>query len=168
MAELAIFLQKSFTGAKIVKIFGRERDAESRFERLNQRLLRLSLKNIRTDQLSQPLLEIASALAIVAILFYGGYQVISGARTPGVFFSFIAAVIMLYGPARQLARLINSVQQTTGSVERVFEILDAPAAVADRPGAIAVTGFRDAIAFEGVSFEYPGANGPVLRDIDLT
>jgi subfamily B ATP-binding cassette protein MsbA len=168
MARLAVFLQESFTGAKIVKIFGRERDAQGRFERLNERLLRLSLKNIRTDQLSQPLLEIASALAIVAILFYGGYQVISGARTPGVFFSFIAAVIMLYGPARQLARLLNSVQQTTGSVERVFEILDAPAAVADRPGALALTGFREAIAFQGVSFEYPGASGPILRDIDLT
>jgi subfamily B ATP-binding cassette protein MsbA len=168
MAQLAIFLQESFTGAKIVKIFGRERDAESRFNRLNERLLRLSLRNIRTDQLSQPLLEIASALAIVGILFYGGYQVISGARTPGVFFSFIAAVIMLYGPARQLARLLNTVQQTTGSVERVFEILDAPPAVMDRPGAYVLDGFREAIAFEGVSFEYLGANGPVLRDINLT
>jgi ABC-type multidrug transport system fused ATPase/permease subunit len=60
------------------------------------------------------------------------------------------------------------VQQTTGSVERVFEILDAPVAVADRPGAIALGGFREAIAFHGVSFAYPGASGPVLRDIDLT
>jgi len=168
MAELAIFLQESFAGAKIVKIFGRERDAEGRFDRLNERLLRISLKNIRTDQLSQPLLELASALAIVAILFYGGYQVISGARTPGVFFSFIAAVIMLYSPARQLARLLNAVQQTTGSVERVFEILDAPPAVADRPGAHILGGFRDTIAFEGVSFEYAGGSGPVLRDINLT
>jgi subfamily B ATP-binding cassette protein MsbA len=168
MAALAVFLQESFTGAKIVKIFGREREAESRFNRLNERLLRLSLKNIRTDQLSQPLLEIASALAIVAILFYGGSQVIAGTRTPGVFFSFIAAVIMLYGPARQLARLLNAVQQTTGAVERVFEILDAPPAVRDRPGARVLDGFRETIAFEGVSFEYPGSPGPVLRDIDLT
>ena len=168
MAQLAVFLQESFTGAKIVKVFGRERDAQSRFDRLNERLLRLSLKNIRTDQLSQPLLEIASALAIVGILFYGGYQVITGTRTPGVFFSFIAAVIMLYGPARQLARMLNTVQQTTGSVERVFEILDAPPAVTDRPGAWTLEGFRETIAFSGVSFEYPGSSGPVLRDINLT
>ncbi len=72
----------------------------------------------------------------MGILFYGGYQVISGARTPGVFFSFIAAVIMLYGPARQLARLLNTVQQTTGSVERVFEILDAPPRGGGPPGAL--------------------------------
>jgi subfamily B ATP-binding cassette protein MsbA len=168
VAELAIFLQESFTGAKIVKIFGREREAEGRFDGLNERLLRLSLKNIRTDHMTQPLLEIASAVAIVGILFYGGYQVITGARTPGVFFSFIAAVIMLYGPARQLARMVNAIQQTTGSVERVFEILDAPSAVRDRPGARRLEGFHDAIAFEGVSFEYPDSNGPVLRNITLT
>src|SRR5262245_6128247 len=168
MAELAIFLQESFAGAKIVKIFGRERDAAGRFDRLNERLLRLSLTTIRTNQLSQPLLEMASPLAIVASPCYGGYQVSSGARTPGVFFSFIAAVIMLYSPARQLARLLNSVQQTTGSVERVFEILDAPRAVADRPGARVLDGFRDTVAFEAVSFEYPGGSGPVLRDVNLT
>ncbi|MGH7334853.1 MAG: ABC transporter ATP-binding protein [Candidatus Rokuibacteriota bacterium] len=168
VAELAIFLQESFIGAKIVKIFGRERDAQGRFDGLNERLLRLSLKNIRTDHMTQPLLEIASAVAIVGILFYGGYQVITGARTPGVFFSFIAAVIMLYGPARQLARMINAIQQTTGSVERVFEILDAPSAVQDRPGARRLEGFHYSIAFEGVSFEYPNAQGPVLRDINLT
>jgi ATP-binding cassette, subfamily B, bacterial MsbA len=168
VAELAIFLQESFSGAKIVKIFGREREAQGRFDGLNERLLRLSLKNIRTDHMIQPLLEIASAVAIVGIMFYGGYQVISGARTPGVFFSFIAAVIMLYGPARQLARMVNAIQQTTGSVERVFEILDAPSAVQDRPGAYPLEGFRESIAFEGVSFEYPDAKAPALRDINLT
>jgi subfamily B ATP-binding cassette protein MsbA len=168
VAELAIFLQESFVGAKIVKIFGREREAQGRFDGLNERLLRLSLKNIRTDHMTQPLLEIASAIAIVGILFYGGSQVIAGARTPGVFFSFVAAVIMLYGPARQLARMVNAIQQTTGSVERVFEILDAPSAVADRPGARPLDGFRHAIAFEHVSFEYPDSKAPVLRDIALT
>jgi subfamily B ATP-binding cassette protein MsbA len=168
LAELAIFLQESFSGAKIVKIFGGEREAQQRFDGLNDRLLRLSLKNIRTDQMTQPLLELASAIAIVGIFFYGGYQVIAGARTPGVFFSFTAAVIMLYSPARQLARMINTVQQTTGAVERVFELLDAPRAVADRPGAVTLSGFHHSLVFDDVGFEYGDSKAPVLRDISLT
>jgi ATP-binding cassette, subfamily B, bacterial MsbA len=168
LAELAIFLQESFSGAKIVKIFEGEREAQQRFDGLNDRLLRLSLKNIRTDQMTQPLLELASAIAIVGIFFYGGYQVIAGARTPGVFFSFTAAVIMLYSPARQLARMINTVQQTTGAVERVFELLDAPRAVSDRPGAVTLSGFHHSLIFDGVGFEYGDSKAPVLRDISLT
>jgi len=168
LAELAVFLQESFSGAKIVKIFGGEREAQQRFDGLNDRLLRLSLKNIRTDQMTQPLLELASAIAIVGIFFYGGYQVIAGARTPGVFFSFTAAVIMLYSPARQLARMINTVQQTTGAVERVFELLDTPRAVTDRPGAVILSGFHNSLVFDGVEFEYGDSKGPVLRDISLT
>jgi subfamily B ATP-binding cassette protein MsbA len=87
--------------------------------------------------------------------------------TPGTFFSFTAAVIMLYAPARRLSKVINTVQQTRASVERVFEILDRPAAVADRPGARVLDGFREAIRFEAVEFRYPGTTQPALRDVTL-
>jgi ATP-binding cassette, subfamily B, bacterial MsbA len=168
LAELAVFLQESFAGTKIVKAFGREREGQARLDALNDRLLRLSLKNIRISELSQPLMEIAGALAIMGILFYGGYQVITGVRTPGAFFSFIAAVLMLYGPVRQLARTVNSVQQATGALERVFEILDTPPAIVDHPHAVSLEVFRHELVFEGVTFEYPDAKGPVLRDVSLT
>jgi ATP-binding cassette, subfamily B, bacterial MsbA len=60
------------------------------------------------------------------------------------------------------------VQQSLGSVERVFEILDAPPTIVDAPGATTVTGFQDRIVFEDVSFRYPGAESDALRDISLT
>src|SRR5205814_1412388 len=69
---------------------------------------------------------------------------------------------------RQLSRIVNTVQQSTGSVERVFEVLDTPPAIADRPGAHALTMFTESLALEGVSFRYPGAAEPTLRDINLT
>ena len=80
-------------------------------------------------------MEVLAAFGIMGALWYGGYQVIAGAMTPGDFFSFTAAVALLYGPVRQLSRIVNTVQQSTASVERVFEILDTPPAIADRPGA---------------------------------
>jgi subfamily B ATP-binding cassette protein MsbA len=168
VAELAVLLHEVFAGTKIVKAFGRERHERERFETLNDRLLRLSVQNVRTDEITEPLMEIAGALGIVLALVYGGWRVIEGAMTPGTFFSFTAAVIMLYGPVRRLARALNTVQQTTASVERVFEILDQPATVADRPGALALPAFTDSIVFDHVGFRYPGADEDVLSDITLT
>jgi len=168
MAQLAVLLHESFAGMKIVKAFGRERHEQERFDGINDRLLRLSLKNVRADEITEPLMEIAGAIGIVLALFYGGWRVIEGAMTPGTFFSFTAAVIMLYGPARRLSRALNTVQQTTGSIERVFDIIDQPPALTDRPGAATLTDFADTIVFDRVSFRYAGAEEMALSDISLT
>ena len=168
IGELNIVLQEAFTGNKIVKAFGREGLQQERFDGVNDRLLRLALKDQRVDLLAEPLMEILGALGIMGAIWYGGYRVISGALTPGEFFSFTAAVILLYGPVRQLGRMMNTVQQSLSSVERVFEILDLPPTIADRPGATAIADFRDRLVFEAVSFRYPEAPEDTLADISLT
>jgi subfamily B ATP-binding cassette protein MsbA len=168
IAELAVLLHEAFAGTKIVKAFGRERHEQERFDGLNRRLLDLSLKNVQTDELSEPLMEIVGALGIVAALVYGGYRVIEGDMTPGTFFSFTAAVIMLYGPVRRLSRALNSVQQTTSSVERVFEIIDQPPAITDKPNAVTLTGFGREIGFENVGFRYSDSDDLALKEISLT
>jgi len=168
IGELNIVLQEAFTGNKIVKAFGRERLQQERFDGVNDRLLRLALKDQRVDLLAEPLMEILGAVGIMGAIWYGGYRVISGALTPGEFFSFTAAVILLYGPVRQLGRMMNTVQQSLSSVERVFEILDLPPTIADRPGATTLAGFHDRLVFENVSFRYPDAPENTLADISLT
>jgi len=168
VAELAIVLQESFTGIKIVKAFSRERLQQERFNEVNDRLMRLALKNQRTDQLAEPLMEVMGAIGIMGALWYGGYQVIAGHLTPGEFFSFTAAVILLYGPVRQLSRMVNTVQQSLSSVERVFEIIDTPPAIVDAAGAHTLMSFRDRIVFEETGFTYPEAEEPALSDISLT
>jgi subfamily B ATP-binding cassette protein MsbA len=112
-------------------------------------------------------MEVLAAFGIMGALWYGGHQVIAGHMTPGDFFSFTAALALLYGPVRHLSRSMNTIQQATASVERVFAILDTPPAIADRPGARTLSGFTSALRFEGVSFRYPGAPEPTLRDITL-
>jgi subfamily B ATP-binding cassette protein MsbA len=168
IGELNVVLHESFAGTKIVKAFGREPLEQERFDRVNEQLLALALRDHRTDQLSEPLMEVFAALGIMGALWYGGYRVITGALTPGEFFSFTAAVMLLYGPVRQLSRIANTVQQSLGSVERVFEILDTPPAITDAPGAHPVTSFRDRIQFEHVGFRYADAEVDVLQDICLT
>jgi ATP-binding cassette, subfamily B, bacterial MsbA len=167
-SELNIVLQEAFTGNKIVKAFGREGLQLERFDGVNDRLMRLALKDHRVDELAEPLMEILGALGIMGAIWYGGYRVISGALTPGEFFSFTAAVILLYGPVRQLGRMMNTVQQSLSSVERVFEILDTSPTIADRPGVAPIGEFRDRLVFEGVSFRYPDAEEDTLSEISLT
>ncbi|HXA93909.1 MAG TPA: ABC transporter ATP-binding protein [Candidatus Dormibacteraeota bacterium] len=168
IAELNVMLQESFTGTKIVKAFGREGLEQERFNQVNDRMLALALKDHRVDEMAEPLMEILGALAVMGALWYGGYRVISGALTPGDFFSFTAAVILLYGPVRQLSRTANTVQQSIASVERVFEILDTPPAIVNAPGAHVLPGFAESIVFEAAGFRYPEAEDWALRDISLT
>jgi subfamily B ATP-binding cassette protein MsbA len=167
VAELNILLHEAFSGTKIVKAFGREGHEAERFDRVNRRLLDLALKDHRTDEITEPLMEVLAAFGIMGALWYGGHQVIAGAMTPGDFFSFTAAMALIYGPVRHLSRIVNTIQQATASVERVFEILDTPPAIADRPGARTLPDFAGALRFEGVSFRYPGSVELTLRDVTL-
>jgi subfamily B ATP-binding cassette protein MsbA len=168
VAQLTVLLQESLSATKIVKAFGREAHERRRFDAVNERLLALQLKNVRADELTEPLMETLGAVGVMAAVWYGGSRVIAGAMTPGAFFAFTAALLMLYGPVRRLARLLNTVQQAAPAVERVFEILDRPPAIADRPGAVALAPFHEAIRFEAVTFTYADADAPALRDISLT
>jgi subfamily B ATP-binding cassette protein MsbA len=168
IAELNVLLHEVFSGTKIVKAFGREAHEVERFDHVNRGLLSLALKDHRTDELTDPLMEVLAALGIMGALWYGGQQVISGTMTPGDFFSFTAAVALLYGPVRQLSRIVNTVQQSTSSVERVFEILDQAPAIADRPGALALDAFRERLVFEQVSFRHADSEELTLRDVSLT
>ena len=168
IAELNVLLHEAFSGTKIVKAFGRESHEIDRFDRVNRGLLSLALKDHRTDEITDPLMEVLAAFGIMGALWYGGQQVINGTMTPGDFFSFTASVALLYGPVRQLSRIVNTVQQSTSSVERVFEILDLPPAIADRPNAVALDAFRESLAFEHVSFRHTDSEELTLRDVSLT
>jgi subfamily B ATP-binding cassette protein MsbA len=167
IAALNTVLQEAFAGTKIVKAFGRESHEQARFDQVNRRLLELSLKDRRVDELSEPLMEILAALGLMAILWYGGFRVIQGAMTPGTLFSFVTATLMLYGPVRKLSRIANLAQQTTPSAERIFEILALEPAVADAPDAVTLENFRHAIEFDHVWFRYEDGE-MALKDISLT
>jgi subfamily B ATP-binding cassette protein MsbA len=167
IAALTTLLQEVLAGTKIVKAFGREEHERARFERINQRLLELSLKDHRVDELTEPLMEVLAAIGVMAILWYGGFRVVHGDMTPGALFSFVTATLMLYGPVRKLSRIANLAQQTAPSVDRIFEVLALQPAVTDRPAARALEAFRDRIEFDHVWFQY--ADGEmVLKDICLT
>ncbi|MFZ5587739.1 MAG: lipid A export permease/ATP-binding protein MsbA [Thermodesulfobacteriota bacterium] len=167
MADVTVLLHETISGARIVKGFCREQHEIERFSREAFRLFHLRMKDVSTRAMSSPLMEFLGGLAIAGILFYGGWQVIEGRSTPGTFFSFLTALIMLYEPVKHLSGLNNEIQNGLASASRVYTILDTPPEIVDRPQAIDLPPLKRAIEYRGVGFAYrPGE--PVLHDIDLT
>ncbi len=167
LAELNIILQESFTGTKIVKAFGMEDYESQRFNHENQKLYKIKMKGVAADELLSPLMEFLGAIGLAVVIWYGGMQVIRDNTTTGTFFSFIAAVAMLYAPIRKLSKMHNVFQDSMAATERVFDILDTPLEITDKESAIELPPFNQHIEFKGVYFSYNGHDS-VLKDINLT
>jgi subfamily B ATP-binding cassette protein MsbA len=164
--EFAALLDETFQGARQVKAYGTEGLEIVRAGRSIERLRVLATKAAATRAASHPITEGLSSLAIAAVILYGGHQVISGATTPGSFFSFITALLLAYQPIRSLASLNVTLQEGLSAAVRVFAMLDMEPAIRDRPGAVALPRPRGEIVFDAVRFAYPGGV-PVFDGLDL-
>ncbi len=165
MGDLVSLLQETITGNRIVKAFGMEEHENRRFAKENERQFRLTMKSVTVRAISSPLMEFLGGLGIAAIIFWGGYQVIEGTSTPGTFFSFLAALLMLYEPVKRLTNVNNTIQQGLAGAERIFHILDTEPDIQNRRGAAELPPIREEISIEGVTFRYD--EDPVLRDVSL-
>ena len=165
LGSLTSLLQETISGTRIVKAFGMEAHENKRFSVENERLFRLSLKSISINAVSSPFMEFLGGLGISAIIFYGGYQVIHGQSTPGTFFSFLTALIMLYEPVKRLTNVNNTIQQGIAGAERVFSIMDLVPEIRNRPDAVPLPRISREIEIRNVTFRYEEA--PVLKNINL-
>jgi len=168
MGALTSLMEETVAGIRVVKAFGMEDYERGRFRRLTREFLEHQLKAFRVHALSFPIMELLAGFGIAGVLLYGGLRVAAGETTPGTLISFLAAALMLYEPVKRLSRANNEIQQGLAAAERVFEVLDEPVDVRDRPDAKALPPFRDRIAFERVSLRYPGMERDVLRDVSLS
>jgi len=167
IALLNSYLQETLVGARVIKAFCREDYVADKFKEQNQRYYRTVMKNIRADELTTPLVEFFASIGVGGVVFYGGYQVVQGHTTPGTFFSFLAAMMMMYSPVRKISKANNVIQQAIAAAGRVFELLDTKSEVQERDGAMVLPEMRDSIVFENVSFQYDSQGEPVLKDINL-
>jgi subfamily B ATP-binding cassette protein MsbA len=168
MGEVNQILQETITGQEVVKAFSAESYEAERFRVASRKLLKGNLRYVLQQALASPLIEFFAALTIVGLLTYARTQVKGGTLTAGQFTSFVIALLMLYEPVKRLTNIHNIFEQAIGAAQKVFEYLDEPEDVASLPAARTMSGFRDRIAFEGVSFRYPAATDKVaLRGVDL-
>jgi subfamily B ATP-binding cassette protein MsbA len=165
MGDISTILLETISGNRIVKAFNMEDYERKRFARENRRLFGISMKSVRVRAISHPLMEFLGGLGIAFIVFYGGYNVIKGVATPGTFFSFLAALLMLYEPVKRLSGVNNAVQQGLAAASRVFEVLDTVPEIRNKPTAKPLSFVSRGIDYENVSFKYE--EDWVLKNINL-
>ena len=166
MGQFMTLLEETFQGIRHVKAYGMERYEASRARAIIEKLFRLAQKAAKTRAASSPVMETLGGLAIVAVILYGGYQVIHEVRTPGTFFSFVTALLLAYEPMKRLANLNTSLQEGLAAAQRIFAVLDAPPAIVDRADAKTLVVSAGAIRLEGVSFAY-GPGKTALHEVTL-
>lgn len=166
MAQLNSFLHETFAGNKIVKAFGMEQFEKERFFKKTQKLFRLEMKTVKYRALTSPVMESLGGIGAACVIWYGGYKVITGSSTPGTFFSFLAAVVMLYGPVKQLAKINNQLQRGLAAADRVFNIIETQPDIQEPPQPVVIPDGNHRVSFEQVFFSYE--EDPVLKNINLS
>jgi subfamily B ATP-binding cassette protein MsbA len=165
LEEITERLNETITGIRIVKAFAMEDYERAKFDQVNQTLFNAFMQRFKVRALSNPVMETLGGMGVCAIVFYGGYQVINGQSTQGTFFSFMAALLMLYEPIKRINEVNITIQEGISAGERIFALLDSPTDVMDRPGAIILENVRHEILFDNVTFAYE--TEPVLKDITI-
>jgi subfamily B ATP-binding cassette protein MsbA len=165
-AQVSNILYETITGNRIVKAFCMEKYEVSRFAKKLDKLFALVIKNTKVRAISHPLMEFMGGVGISLVVWYGGNQVLAGKSTPGTFFSFLTALIMIYEPIKGVSAINNSLQQGIASAERVFDILDVQSDVAENKDAIELPPVKNVIEFTDVRFKYED-NTEVIKGINL-
>jgi len=158
---------EAFTGHRIVKAFGAEQRETEKFENASQRLYRTSMKVTSALSALPPLMEFIGGVAFAVALWYGSQEIAAGRLTTGEFVGFIAALFMMYGPAKKLSRVNANLQQAIAAAERIFEMLDTHSEVQERAQAGDLPRFREAFEFRDVHFSYAGADDATLRGVSF-
>lgn len=167
ISGITSILHETFTATSVVKSFGMEARETERFKDKNNKLFKVAMKGVKYAEITTPLMEFIGAIAVSLIIWYGGYQVIHGISTPGTFFSFLTALIMMYSPLKALTRINVSIQQSLAAAERIFAILDMDTEQVSDKGTIELTGVKEKIAFRDVCFQYDTGSKDVLSHVNF-
>ncbi len=159
---------ESLQGIQVIKAFGREEEDRAAFLARNDEVLGQQRGVFWRVSLFSPGVGLLTRVNLLVLIGFGGWLVIQGRLPLGAGLVVFAGLLEQFsGQVNQVATIVNSVQQSLVASRRVFEILDAPVAVRDRPGAAPREVLAGSVRFEGVSFGYAGADTLVLHDIDL-
>ena len=167
-ANLSDRLAQIFSGVRLVKAYGMEKEEAERSEQSISHVRKLMIKSTNIGNLSTPVNETLVGIVVLGIIVYGGYKVSAGLTTAGELMSFITAFTLAYEPMKKLAKLNNTLQMGLGAAERVFDMLDTTAQVQDRENAKERVFEKPEIKFDNVEFQYEGDDKRALNGVTLT
>lgn len=166
--RLNTILREDLTGTRVIRAFVREAYESARYGRANGELLDKNLATVRAVSQTFPLVIFCSNLGTLAVLWYGGSEVITGRLSIGALVAFNVYLTLLIFPILSIGFLAASISQAGASSLRVLEILEAPLGAVDASDATPLPRFTDTIEFRDVRFRYPGSEKEILCGVSFT
>jgi ATP-binding cassette subfamily B protein len=167
VSALNTLLQETLAGIRVVKAFAREAQQVERFRGAATAVMDEQIRVARVFSFLFPTIFLVASLGQVAVLYFGGRQIVFGTLTIGEWQKFSLYLLFVFFPIGQLGFIIGQMSQASASAERIFEILDASNDVVDKPGAEPLPPIRGEVAFEDVTFRYFSSSEPVLSGISF-
>ncbi|MBV8086045.1 MAG: ABC transporter ATP-binding protein [Chloroflexi bacterium] len=158
-------LAESISGMRVVQAFARQERSQSQFDQLN---MENRIANVRANTLSSmlmPIIELTSAMAIVAVVAYGGHLIVDGGTTLGVIVAFLAYVTRFFEPIRTLTQFYAQLQAATAGAEKAFSVLDQRVNLFEAAHPVHMEDVRGEVEFRDVTFSY--GREPVLQRLSL-
>jgi ATP-binding cassette, subfamily B, multidrug efflux pump len=166
-SRLSTKAQENLSGIRVIKAFAREESEIEDFRKLNVEYVQRNVSLIRLWGLFYPLMTALIGMSSVALLWFGGRQVVQGRLTLGEFVAFMGYLALLTWPTIAVGWVINIFQRGAASMGRILEIMDTPPEIHDEPGASVPGTVQGSLELRHLNFQYPKALSPVLRDISL-
>jgi subfamily B ATP-binding cassette protein MsbA len=166
LGEMNAVADEVLKGWRVVQAFGMQPFEARRFREATRQHFRANLRARKIVALNAPVVEVLGAAGVMGLLYYANRQIAGGVTTAEAFLQFLIGLYSMYQPIKRLNKVNLALQGAIAAGQRVFEVIDEPIEISERPGAVRVDGVRDAIRFEDVTFSYePGK--PVLRSFCL-
>jgi subfamily B ATP-binding cassette protein MsbA len=166
LGELTQILQETVGGNRIVKAFGMEDFEIAKFRGASRRLLRETMRWVRAQVATSPLMDMLQPVVIGLLLLYARDRIRLGVLTTGMFIAFVYALFKSYEPIKRIGAVYQQFQQAQGATTQVFAFLDLTQEEHDAAVAGELADFSEQVEFDGVSFSYD--SNLVLREISLT
>lgn len=167
LAELTAVAEETVTGIRVVKAFGRESHQVERLDRDAEKVFTQASRAIRVRALLQPVFEFFPAVSMALVIWYGGHRVVAGHISKGELVAFLVFLYQLAWPIRMLGWLASEGQRAATASGRIFEVLDTPPGIADRPGAMPLQIPAGEIRFENVTYRFDSGR-TVLDGVNIT
>ena len=166
-AEMSAHLEEtlSVSGAMLVKTFGRQDYEAGRLARANETLRSLSIRRLMAGRWFNMGAALFGSLSIIVVYWLGGLSVLAGDVTPGQVVGFAVLTQRVFGPFRGIMRINTTVLSSLALFERIFEYLDLPVEVREKPDAVALRRPRGRLSFERVTFRYTDAAPPAIDEM---
>ncbi|MEO8376190.1 MAG: ABC transporter ATP-binding protein [Candidatus Sumerlaeota bacterium] len=170
-ARLLDYTQETLQGLMIVKAFTGEGREVEKFSRLSSEMAKRQIRREKFRLFGEPFVEITASMAMAAVLCIGGYFILkadNASMTPPEFLIYLVILSRFYPPIKSVSNMFIKMQKALASADRIFEIIDTPPDIAEKPGALPIPHIQHKVEFRDVSFSYAPHKPTVLRDFSLT